>query len=151
MLGVEVILTCDVPNLGKRDQVLRVADGYARNYLLPKGLAVPADASRLRDLQHRRAGQRGAEERQVRGAMQLREQLEGTRVHLAARAGPEGRLFGSVTAMDIAAALKGQAKVNVDRRRLVLDEPLKALGEHVVAVKLGHDVVAHISVLIEPQ
>lgn len=148
---MEVILKQDVPGVGKRDQVVRVADGYARNYLLPKGLAMPADESRLRDLEHRRSGQRGAAERQRRDALRLRDSVEGARVRVSARAGSEGRLFGSVTAMDIADALRRQAGVSIDRRRIVLDEPLRALGEHVVAVKVGQEMTARVTVVIEPQ
>ena len=120
---MRVILRADVSNLGKRGDILDVTDGFARNYLVPKGLAMKATA--------------GAESQaaSMRRARDLRDAFT-----VAARAGTEGRLFGSVTAADIAAAIESQANVRIDRRKLVLGEPIKTLGTHMVPVKLHADV-----------
>ncbi|HET9610530.1 MAG TPA: 50S ribosomal protein L9 [Acidimicrobiales bacterium] len=137
---MQVILRSDVPELGKRGDLIDVADGYARNYLVPKGLAMKATAGaaaqaagmrRARDL-------RDAHDRAAAEA--LATTLVPKVITVAARAGSEGRLFGSVTAGDIAAAIEAQTNVQIDRRKLVLAEPIKSLGTHVVPAKLHADV-----------
>jgi large subunit ribosomal protein L9 len=137
---MQVILRTDVPELGKRGDVLDVADGYARNYLVPKGYAMKATAGatdqaasmrRARDL-------RDAQDRAAAEA--LATTLVPRVITVSARAGSEGRLFGSVTAADIAAAIEAQADVQIDRRKLALAEPIKSLGTHVVPAKLHADV-----------
>ena len=137
---MQVILRSDVPELGKRGDVLDVSDGYARNYLVPKGLAMKASSGataqaasmrRARDL-------RDAQDRSA--AESLATTLVPKVITVTARAGAEGRLFGSVTAADIAAAVEEQTGVQIDRRKLVLSEPVKSLGTHVVPAKLHSDV-----------
>ncbi len=143
---MQVILRTDVPELGKRGDMLEVADGYARNYLVPKGLAMRATSGaadqaasmrRARDL-------RDAQDRSA--AETLATTLVPKVITVTARAGTEGRLFGSVTAGDIAAAVEAQTNVQIDRRRLVLAEPIKSLGTHVVPAKLHADVEFPITV-----
>jgi large subunit ribosomal protein L9 len=143
---MQVILRTDVPELGKRGDMLDVADGYARNYLVPKGLAMQATSGtadqaasmrRARDL-------RDAQDRSA--AETLATTLVPKVITVTARAGTEGRLFGSVTAGDIAAAVEAQTNVQIDRRRLVLAEPIKSLGTHVVPAKLHADVEFPITV-----
>jgi large subunit ribosomal protein L9 len=137
---MKVILRSDVSTLGKRGDILDVSDGYARNYLVPKGLAMKASVGaeaqagsmrRARDL-------RDAQDRAAAEA--LATTLVPKVITLAARAGTEGRLFGSVTASDIAAAVEAQTNVVIDRRKIVLAEPIKTLGTHTVPVKLHADV-----------
>ena len=137
---MQVILRSDVPELGKRGDVLDVSDGYARNYLVPKGLAMKASSGataqaasmrRARDL-------RDAQDRSA--AESLATTLVPKVITVTARAGAEGRLFGSVTAADIAAAIEEQTGAQIDRRKLVLSEPVKSLGTHVVPAKLHSDV-----------
>jgi large subunit ribosomal protein L9 len=137
---MKVILRSDVSTLGKRGDILDVSDGYARNYLVPKGLAMKASVGaeaqaasmrRARDL-------RDAQDRAAAEA--LATTLVPKVITLAARAGTEGRLFGSVTASDIAAAVEAQTNVVIDRRKIVLTEPIKTLGTHTVPVKLHADV-----------
>jgi large subunit ribosomal protein L9 len=137
---MQVILRSDVPDLGKRGDILDVADGYARNYLVPKGLAMKASSAttvqaeamrRARDL-------RDAQDRSA--AEEVATVLVSKVVTVSAKAGSEGRLFGSVTANDIAGAIESQTGIQLDRRKFHLDEPLKSLGTHVVSVKLHSDV-----------
>jgi large subunit ribosomal protein L9 len=137
---MRVILRSDVSDLGKRGDILDVSDGFARNYLVPKGLAMKASAGaesqaagmrRARDL-------RDAQDRAA--AEEVATTLVPKVIMVAARAGTEGRLFGSVTAADVAAAIESQANVRIDRRKLVLGEPIKSLGTHTVPVKLHAEV-----------
>ncbi len=137
---MQVILRTDVADLGKRGDILDVSDGYARNYLVPRGLAMKASPGaaaqaasmrRARDL-------RDAQDRAAAEA--LATTLVPQVITLEARAGSEGKLFGSVTASDIAAAIEAQTRVQIDRRKLVLPEPIKTLGMHTVPVKLHADV-----------
>jgi large subunit ribosomal protein L9 len=137
---MRVILRADVSNLGKRGDILDVTDGFARNYLVPKGLAMKATAG----AESQAAGMRRARDLRDAQDRAAAEEVATTLVPrvftVAARAGTEGRLFGSVTAADIAEAMESQANVRIDRRRLVLGEPIKTLGTHTVPVKLHADV-----------
>lgn len=148
---MRVILRTDVSELGKRGDILDVADGYARNYLVPKGLAMKASSGaeaqaasmrRARDL-------RDAQDRAAAEA--LATTLVPQVISLSARAGTEGRLFGSVTAADIAAAIEAQTSVQIDRRKLVLPEPIKTLGMHTIPVKLHADVEFPVTVDVVAQ
>ena len=137
---MKVILRTDVSELGKRGDVLDVADGYARNYLVPKGLAMKAtDGAAAQAASMRRA--RDLRDAQDRAAAEtLATTLVPKVITVTARAGSEGKLFGSVTSADISAAIEAQTTVQIDRRKLVLPEPIKTLGTHVVPAKLHADV-----------
>jgi large subunit ribosomal protein L9 len=137
---MQVILRADVAELGKRGDVLDVADGYARNYLVPKGLAMKASKGaidqasvmrRSRDVKD--AADRGAAEEVAR-------QLVPKVIHLEARAGAEGKLFGSVTTSDVADAVLAQTGIELDRRKLVLEDAIREVGTHRVIAKLHSDV-----------
>jgi large subunit ribosomal protein L9 len=143
---MKVILRTDVDELGKRGDILDVADGYARNYLVPKGIAIKAsDGTQAQAKSMRRARDlRDAQDRSA--AEEVATTLVSKVVTLTARAGSEGRLFGSVTATDIATAVESQTGVEIDRRKLDLPEPVKTLGTHVVPVKLHADVQFPITV-----
>lgn len=137
---MKVILRADVTNLGKRGDILDVADGYARNYLLPKSLAMKASEGAAAQAEGMRRA-RDLRDAQDRAAAEtLATRLVSKVVTVQARAGSEGRLFGSITASDIATAVESQTGVELDRRKLQLDEPLKTLGTHIVPVKLHSDV-----------
>ncbi|HET8621001.1 MAG TPA: 50S ribosomal protein L9 [Acidimicrobiales bacterium] len=137
---MKIILRTDVSDLGKRGDILDVSDGYARNYLVPKGLAMKASAgaSAQAASMRRARDQRDAQDRAAAEALATR--LVPKVITVSARAGTEGRLFGSVTASDIATAVEAQANVQLDRRKIVLPEPIKTLGTHTVPVKLHADV-----------
>jgi large subunit ribosomal protein L9 len=137
---MQVILRTDVPELGKRGDILDVADGYARNYLVPKGLAMKATTGAAAQAEGMRRA-RDVRDAQDRAAAEaLATALVPRVITVSARAGSEGRLFGSVTAADIAAAIDAQTDVQIDRRKLALAEPIKSLGTHIVPAKLHADV-----------
>ncbi|MBI4494847.1 MAG: 50S ribosomal protein L9 [Chloroflexi bacterium] len=147
---MKVLLTQDVKGLGAAGQVKEVADGYARNYLIPRGLATPATSEALRQVEARKAAaaKRMAEdERRARGRA---EQMAAEPLVIHAHAGETGRLYGSVTAADIAEALERRLGQPVDKRRVELQEPIRRLGTHRVPVKLPHNVVATITVVVRP-
>lgn len=146
---MKVVLLRDVPNLGRAGEVKEVADGYARNYLIPKGLAVPATEGLIR---HAAETRQAAEQRRVRQLTSAREmaaRLEGAVVTVHARAGQGDRLYGSVTAQQIAEAITRQLGVEVDRRRIELEAPIRTLGTHPVRVRLGPEITARVQVVVE--
>jgi large subunit ribosomal protein L9 len=150
-VNVKVILQTDVAGLGEEGEVKEVAGGYARNYLLPRKLAVPATKGNLkiREQQHEQIAHK-LEQRRVE-ARQLAERLAGLHLQFAVRVGAQGRLYGSVTAQDIAERLKSVAGLEVDRRSIDLKEPLRALGDFDVPVRVAHAVTAHLKVTLRDQ
>ncbi|MCW5891816.1 MAG: 50S ribosomal protein L9 [bacterium] len=147
-MPVELILRDDVPNLGKIGDVVRVKPGYARNFLLPRGLAVEASSKNLRVLEHQKRVIAVKAERDRKDAEARAKQVEGITLTVQARAGDEGRLFGSVTNIDVERLLAARG-VHVDRRRIELDEPIKQLGTYSIAVGIGRDVRATIQLTVE--
>jgi large subunit ribosomal protein L9 len=143
---MKVILRTDVADLGKRGDILDVADGFARNYLVPRGMAMKASAGATSQAQAMRRARdlRDAQDRAA--AEEIATTLVSKVITVSARAGSEGRLFGSVTGADLATAVESQTGVTIDRKQLRLDEPLKTLGTHVVPVKLHADVEFPITV-----
>jgi large subunit ribosomal protein L9 len=148
---VKVILTHDVPNLGKAGAVKDVAAGYARNYLFREGLAVKASQGAMKDFERRRAADARREEKMTARAEALAKRLEGITLTFEAKAGETGHLYGSVTPSAIAEALKREVGEEFDRRKQILSEPLREVGEHVVSVRLSADVVAEVRVVVKPE
>jgi large subunit ribosomal protein L9 len=148
-MATEVILREYVEHLGNRGEVVKVADGYARNYLLPRGLAlrVTGEAKRQIERERSKADERELAERRAAEAMAA--SLAAVDLPIARRVGDHNTLYGSVTTSDIAEALAAR-QITVDRRKILLDEPLKTLGEHVVTIKLHRDVPASVTVKIVP-
>jgi large subunit ribosomal protein L9 len=146
---MEVILRDHVENLGRRGDVVKVADGYARNYLLPRKLALPATEANRKvvDRQRKIADVKDAEERS--GAEALAARLAALEIVVSRRVGEQGHLYGSVTSADIAEVMAGQG-FEIDKRKISLAEPLKQLGEFTVPVKLHRDVVAQLTVKVTP-
>ena len=147
MRHVKLILREDVPSLGDAGEVVSVKPGFARNYLIPQGKAIAATAANVRELEHQK---RVIAERVARELKLLegeRAKLEGVAIEITAQAGEEGRLFGSVTAAQIADRL-AERGLEVDRRRIALAEPIKQLGEHDVTVRLHRQVAAIIKVKV---
>jgi len=145
---MQIILQEDVDKLGTRGQVVEVAEGYARNFLLPRKLAIPASEGNLKRLEKIRThlAKRTATEKE--GAQKQSELLAATSVTLRRKAGENDQLFGSVTAADIAEALAAQG-FQIEKRRIELGEPIKLVGEYQVTAKLHHDVSAPIKVIVE--
>jgi large subunit ribosomal protein L9 len=144
---MEVILREDIEKLGSRGEVVKVADGYARNFLLPKRLAVVANESNRKIVEQERHAHVRREAKLVDEAQDLSKLLTGVSVTIAQKAGEADQLFGSVTSKDIAEALAVQ-NFTIDRRKIQLEEPIKQLGEFKVPVKLHKDVTAEITVVV---
>jgi large subunit ribosomal protein L9 len=133
---MKIILTQDVPKLGSSGTVQEVAPGYARNYLIPQGMAVIATKGSIKQVEERQAADArriAKQEEELRG---LSDRLQGMRVQIEARVGEQGRLFGSVTAADIAEKLAAQMGEEIDRRKIDLEEPIRTVGEHSVTIRL---------------
>ena len=144
---MKVILLDDVTKVGRRGEVRDVSDGYARNYLIPKKLALSATAGNLKNLEHIKTQQEAKAGRIKEDAEALRARIEALVYEDRRQASEEGKLFGSVTSQDIVDFLAGQG-LTVERRRVVLDEPIKTLGETSVTVRLHHDVTAQLKVSV---
>jgi large subunit ribosomal protein L9 len=144
---VELILKQDVDHLGRRGDIVRVADGYARNFLLPRKLALAVTEASRRQIEHEKklAARQEAEEKA--GAELLARQVAEAPVTIARKAGETDTLYGSVTSADVADALAARG-VEVDRRKIQLPEPIKTLGEHQVAIRLHRDVTASVAVTV---
>jgi len=135
---MEVILKEDIVNLGKIGEVVRVRDGYARNYLLPRGLVLMANKKNLKTFDHQKKLVADQKQKTMRQAQSAADQLTGILLVIPMKVGEEGRLFGSVTNIQIEKALKAKG-LNVDRRKIHLDEPIKTAGDYEVPVRLAAD------------
>ena len=135
---MEVILKEDIVNLGKIGEVVRVRDGYARNYLLPRGLVLIANKKNLKTFDHQKKLVADQKQKIMRQAQSAADQLTGVSLVIPMKVGEEGRLFGSVTNIQIEKALKAKG-LNVDRRKIHLDEPIKTVGDYEVPVRLAAD------------
>lgn len=145
---MKVILQADVKALGKKGQVCEVSDGYARNFLFPKHLAVEASAGNMQNLAHKKAAEERRKEQEKQAAQALAANLNELVVQISAKTGEGGRLFGSVTSKEIAVELKNSFGIELDKRKLELKESIKSLGDYVVLAKLHPEVVAQIKVRI---
>ena len=144
---MEVILREDIDKLGTRGQVVKVASGYARNYLLPKRLAVAATDSNKKIVEQERQAHLRKEAKAQGEAQELAKLMTGVTVRIAQKAGENDQLFGSVTSKDIAEGLTAQ-NYNIDRRKIQLEDPIRQLGEYKVQVRLHKDVAAEITVIV---
>ena len=147
---MRVILKAEVRGLGRTGDIKDVADGYARNYLLPKGLAIEATGGQLRQLAQERETEKTKKDRAHQDAEELARRLGEVTLVFKLKAGEQGKTFGSVTAKEVADALKKEAKAEIDKTKVVLHEPLRSLGVHTVEIRLFSDVRANVTVAIEP-
>ena len=146
---MQVLLIQDVPGLGKVGDVKKVADGYARNYLIPRGLGTPATQGELKQVeQHKRAAAKHAQ-RELANAQATAERLSQLTLTFHARAGEGTRMYGSITNADIAEQISKELGFDFDRRKIHLDESLRQLGTHQVAIRLAADLVPEVTVVIE--
>ena len=146
---MKVILTQDIRGKGKRGQMIEVSDGYARNYLLPKKLAQEANADNLNTM---RMNDKATQERQAREraeALEISKKMKDFTVTVTAKGGGAGRLFGSVTNTEIADALEQQQSIKLDKRKIVLDEPIKTTGLYTVKCKLGYEITGDLKVEVK--
>ncbi len=146
-MNVQVILNEDVPELGHTGDVVKVRAGYARNYLLPRKLAIEANPRNLRVFEHQKRIAMQRREAQKSDALKLKDKIDALMLTIPAHAGEEGKLFGSVTNIDIERALRDKG-LSVDRRRILLEEPIKQLGEVTVTVKLMPEVEASLKLTV---
>jgi large subunit ribosomal protein L9 len=144
---MEVILREDIDKLGNRGEVVKVASGYARNFLIPKRLAVAATDSNKKIVEQERQAHLRKEAKQAGEAQDLAKLLNGVTVTIAQKAGENDQLFGSVTSKDVADALAAK-NFTIDRRKIQLDEPIKQLGEYKIPVRLHREVTAEITVVV---
>lgn len=147
---MEVILKEDIPNLGKMGEIVRVRDGYARNYLLPHGLVLVANKKNLKGFEHQKRVITTQRERVVKQAQGLSEKLAAVSLMIPVKVGEEGKLFGSVTNIDIEKALKAKG-FDIERRKIHLKEPIKSVGDYEVPIRLTADVTAPIKVSVVPE
>ena len=143
---MKVILTADVKGQGKKDQVINVSDGYARNFLFPKKLAIPADAGALNEVKNKEASKQHKLDVEKKNAEEIAKRLESITLKIVYAAGPDKRLYGSVTSKEIAEVLKKEYGIEVDKRKITLSEPIKSFGTYKVDVKLFGDVFGKINV-----
>ena len=145
---MEIVLLEDVKALGKKGQIVKVNDGYARNFILPKKLGVETTSKNLNDLKLQKANAAKVAAEQLAAAKELAEQIEKVSVTLKMKAGEGGKAFGSISGKEIAAAAADQLKLDIDKKKLVLPEPIKTFGNHEVPVKLHKDVTAKLTVKV---
>jgi large subunit ribosomal protein L9 len=148
---VKIILQKEVEKLGVPGDVVTVADGYARNYLVPRGMAVPASKGAVRHAESLRRAHGSRVNKAKAEAEELAGRLSATPIVVTARAGEEGRLFGSITTADLAEEIAKQAGQAIDRRDIHLDEPIRSLGAHEVSVRLHPEVNATLSIQVEAE
>lgn len=146
---MKVVLSKDVKDLGSAGQVKEVSDGYARNYLFPRKLAVPATASALQQAEARQTAAARRTATEERHAQELAERLKGQPLKILSKAGEQGRLYGSITAADVAEALSKEINQKVDKRQIELAEPIRMVGEYRVSYRLSHGVTATLTVQVE--
>lgn len=145
---MKVILLSDVRGLGKKDQIVEASDGYVRNFLLPKKLAILADAKSQNDLAGKKAAAQHKIDEERKYAREVAEKLGEAKVTIPSAGGADGRLYGAVTAKDISDAIAAAFGVTVDKRRIALDAPIKNKGTYSVKVKLYEDISARLTVVI---
>ncbi|NLC63318.1 MAG: 50S ribosomal protein L9 [Thermoanaerobacterales bacterium] len=137
---MKVILLKDLTNLGKRGDIVNVAEGYARNYLFPKKLAEQATEGGIKQVEQQKQAEEKKKKKERELALNMAEKLSKAQIVLNVRAGEQGKLFGSITSKDISQALKKQYKINVDKRKIELAEPIKSIGEYDVMIKLAPEI-----------
>lgn len=148
---MKVILKSDIKGLGKKESSVEVSDGYARNYLIPRGLAVEANTTNLNVMNSRQESEKKKKEREKQKAQDLAEKIKGITVVFKAKAGENGKLFGSITNKDIADKLKSSFNLDIDKKQIHLDDAIKSLGATVADIKLYPEISAKLSVKVEQE
>ena len=146
---MKVILKQDIKGVGKKDQIINAADGYARNFLFPRGLAVPADTGNLNNLAAKNKAEAAKKERNLENSKKLAEELKSKVLTIQVKSGSNGKLFGGVTSKEISEALKNQLNVDIDKKKVVLNEVIKQEGVFTVDLKLQEGVNAKVKVHVK--
>lgn len=145
---MQVVLLEDVKTLGKKGQIVNINDGYARNFVLPKKLGIEATPKNLNDLKLQKANADKIAAEQLAEAKELAKKIEESSITLSIRAGEGGRAFGSVSSKEVAGAIESQLGLNIDKKKLVMPEPLKTFGTHIVPIKIHKEVTAKLPVKV---
>lgn len=145
---MKIILLQDVKTLGKKGQTVEVSDGYARNFILPKKLGIEANAKNMNDLKLQKAHEEKVAKEQLEEAKELAAKIEGLEVELSIKSGKDGRTFGSVSTKEIAQAFKEQHGIEIDKKKISLDEPIRTVGTSIVNIKLHREVTAKLNVRV---
>jgi len=144
---MKVILKDDVKNIGSMGQIIDVADGFARNYLVPRGLAMEANVKNMRALEHEKKVIQEKAKKVKISAQGISDKISNTTLVIKAKAGEEGKLFGSVTTMDIAEQLKNEG-LDIDKKRISMDEPIKRIGSYMVNIRLHPEIITQVNVQV---
>ena len=136
VIRMKVILKKDVKGLGKKEQMVEVSDGYAKNFLLPKGVAVLANATNVNIMKTKKEAEKRKKEKEIENANKLAKEIKNIQLEIKAKSGGAGRLFGSITSKDIVEKLKQDFNIDIDKRKLNLQDSIKTLGEHDIEIKL---------------
>ena len=147
---MKVILKADVKGHGKKGDLVNASDGYAKNFLIPKGLAVLADKSSINELENRKSADQYHKNQEEMRAKELADSLNGSKIKFQLKAGENGKLFGSITAKDIADKIKEQLHLVVDKKKIVLPDGIKTLGSTIVTIKVYTNISAEITVDVLP-
>ena len=148
---MKVILKEDVKGLGKKEDMVQVSDGYARNFLLPRGVAVEASKDNMNIMKTRKEAELTKKARDKAHAEAQAEKINAMTLVLKGKAGEQSRLFGSITGKDIADMLKNKYKIDIDKKKIVLNEPIKTLGECIVEIRIYAGVIAKLKVIVEAE
>jgi len=145
---MKVVLLQDVKDLGKKDQLANVSDGYARNFLFPRKLAAEATTGILKEIEDKKSSEKKRKEKELEAAKKLADKLGKLEINFKTKAGENGKLFGSITSKDVADAIKAQHKIEVDKKKVVLHDAIKALGAYQVEIKVYPEISAKINVKV---
>ena len=145
---MKVILQQDIKSLGKKGQMAEVTDGYARNYLIPRKLAIAATADNLNAMKISAKAKAALEERERKSALETVEKLKGCQVKIPAKAGAGGKLFGSVTSKEISEALSSQFGIDISKQKIIQDEPIKQFGTYELKCRLGFEITGTIYIVV---
>lgn len=148
---MKVILKEDIKGVGKKNEVINASDGYARNFLFPKNLAVPANAGNMNILNTKKASEQHKRDLELEEAKKIQEKMKTIVVKVQTKAGENGKTFGSITSKEISENLEKQYKIKVDKKKISLSEPIKALGNYIVNVKLFEGVTGKLTVSVTEQ
>ena len=148
---MKVILTQDVKKIGKKGEIINASDGYAKNFLFPQKLAVPADAQNLNELKAKQASEKHKKELETEEAKKIAEQIKQIKITIKAKIGENQKLFGSITPKEIAEQIENQIKIKIDKKKITLKDPIKTIGEYPIEIKLYEGVSLKTTVQIIPE